>query len=148
MMRPQLPVQPKPNPNNKVVQCIDIQNQPIFSLFPMQCNDIHLRSGKIVEPIIDDVTPFDPNKEDIKKHDVPEEVQSSSNTVAETTKPPFPEHLSLTKTPEPPAFNLLGELKNLYVKIPLLQALRDVPIYERTMRDSCVRNLVGKPKTP
>jgi hypothetical protein len=37
-MRPQLPVQPNPNPNNKVVQCIDIQNQPILSLFPAQSN--------------------------------------------------------------------------------------------------------------
>jgi hypothetical protein len=68
-----------------------------------------------------------------KKHDVPEEVQSSSSTTVETTKPPFPKHLALTKTPEPPAFNLLWELKILYVKIPLLQALRDVPIYARTM---------------
>jgi hypothetical protein len=42
MMRPQLPVQPNPNPNNKAVQCIDIHNQPTLSLFPMQCNDIHL----------------------------------------------------------------------------------------------------------
>jgi hypothetical protein len=82
MMRPQLPVQPNPNPNNKAVQCIDIQNQPILSLFPAQCNDIHLRSRKIVEPIIDDVTSSDSDKEEIKKHDVPEEVQSSPNTVA------------------------------------------------------------------
>jgi hypothetical protein len=148
MMRPQLPVQPNPNPNNKAVQCIDIQNQPILSLFPAQCNDIHLRSGKIVEPIIDDVTSSDSNKEEIKKHDVPEEVQSSSNTVAETTKPPFPERLALTKTPEPPAFNLLGELQNLYVKIPLLQALRDVPIYARTMRDICVKKPGRKTKDP
>jgi hypothetical protein len=42
IMRPQLLVQPNPNPNNKVVQCIDIQNRPILSLFPAQCNDIHL----------------------------------------------------------------------------------------------------------
>jgi hypothetical protein len=42
MMRPQLPVQPNPNPNNKAMQCIDIQNQPILSLFPAQCNYIHL----------------------------------------------------------------------------------------------------------
>jgi hypothetical protein len=133
MIRPQLPVQPNPNPNNKAVQCIDIQNQPILSLFLTQCNDIHLRSGKIVEPIIDDVSSFDSDKEEIKKHDSPEEVQPCSNTLAETTEPPFPECLSLTKTPELPAFNLLGELQNLYVKIPLLQALRDVPIYARTM---------------
>jgi len=87
----------------------------------VQCNDIHLLSGRIVEPTIDDVTSYD--KEETKNHDVPEEVQSSSNNVAETTKPPFPEHLALTKMPEPRAFNILGELQNLYVKIPLLQEL-------------------------
>jgi hypothetical protein len=54
----------------------------------------------------------------------------------------------LTKTPEPPAFNLLGELQNLYVKIPLLQALRDVPIYARTMRDICVKKPGKKTKDP
>jgi hypothetical protein len=147
-MRPQLPIQPNPNPNNKVVQCIDIKNQPILSLFLAQCNDIHLRSGKIVEPIIDDVTTSDSNKEEIKKHDSPEEVQPSSNTVAEAAEPSFPERLALTKTLEPPAFNLLGELQNLYVKIPLLQALRDVPIYVITMRDICVKKPGRKTKDP
>ena len=34
----------------------------------MQCNDIHLRSGKIVEPIIDDITSSDPDKEETEKH--------------------------------------------------------------------------------
>jgi hypothetical protein len=74
-----------------------------------------------LEPVIADVTSSD--KEETKEHDVPEEVQSSSNNAAETAKPPFPKRLALTKMPEPPAFNLLGKLKNLYVKIPLLQAL-------------------------
>jgi hypothetical protein len=97
-----------------------------------------------VEPTIADVT--SPDKEATEEHDAPEKVQSSSNNAAETT--PFPKHLALTKTPEPPAFNLLGELQNLYVKIPLLQALRDVPIYARTMRDICVKSLVGKPRIP
>jgi hypothetical protein len=54
----------------------------------------------------------------------------------------------LTKTPKPPAFNLLGELQNIYVKIPLLQALRDVPIYARTMRDICVKKPGRKTKDP
>jgi hypothetical protein len=146
MMRPQLPVQPNPNTNNKAVQFIDIHNHPTLSLFPAQCNDIHLRPGKIVEPIIVDVNSFD--KEETKKHDAPEEVQSSSNTAAEIAKPPFPEHLALTKMPEPPAFNLLGELQNLYVKIQLLQALRDVPIYARIMRDICVKKPGRKTKDP
>jgi hypothetical protein len=92
-MRPQLPVQPNPNPNNKAVQCIDIYNQPTLSLLPAQCNDIHLRSGRIVEPTIADVN--SPDKEATKEHDAPEKVQSSSNNATETT--PFPERLALTK---------------------------------------------------
>ena len=47
-----------------------------------------------------------------------------------------------------PQFNLLGELKNLYVKIPLLQALQDVTIYARTVRDLCTRRLGKKPMDP
>ena len=99
-----------------------------------------------MEPTIADVTSFD--KEETKEHDVPKKVQSSSNNVAETSTPPFPEHLSLTKAPKPPAFNILGELQNLDVKIPLLQSLRDVPIYARTMRDICVKKPGRKTKDP
>jgi hypothetical protein len=97
-----------------------------------------------VEPAIANVT--SPDKEETQEHDAPEKVQSSSNNAAETT--PFPEHLALTKAPELPAFNLLGELQNLYVKIPLLQALRDVPIYARTMRDICIKKPGRKTKDP
>ena len=49
---------------------------------------------------------------------------------------------------EQPQFNLLGELKNIYVKIPLLQALHDVPIYAKTVRDLCVRKPGRKPRDP
>jgi len=47
-----------------------------------------------------------------------------------------------------PQFNLLGELKNLYVKIPLLQALQGIPIYARTVWDLCTKKLGRKPKDP
>jgi hypothetical protein len=97
-----------------------------------------------VEPTIADVT--SPDKEATKEHDAPEKVQSSSNNASETT--PFLERLALTKTPEPPTFNLLGELQNLYIKIPLLQALCDVPIYARTMRDIYVKKPGRKTKDP
>ena len=49
---------------------------------------------------------------------------------------------------EQPHFNLLGELKNLYVKIPLLQALHDVPIYAKTIWELCVRKPGRKPRDP
>lgn len=80
----------------------------------MQCNDIHLRSGRIVEPIIDDITSSGSDKEKTEKdkssNKGAETVEPPFNKTAETTEPPFPERLTLTKTPEPPAFNLLGEL--------------------------------------
>ena len=141
-------MQPKPNPNNnKALQVIDVQNQPVS---PMQCNDIHPHSGRIVEPIIDDIT--DSDKEEVGKekpaNNTAETVESLSNNTAQIANPPFPERLALTKTLEPPAFNLLGELQNLYVKIPLLQALRDVPIYARTVRDICIKKPGRKAKDP
>ena len=47
-----------------------------------------------------------------------------------------------------PQFNLLRELRNLYVKIPLLQALQDVPIYARTIWDMCTKKPGRKPRDP
>ena len=49
---------------------------------------------------------------------------------------------------EQPQFNLLGELKILYVKIPLLQTLHDVPIYAKIVWDLCVRKPGRKPRDP
>jgi len=118
----------------------------------MQYTDIHLRSGRVVEPIINDITSSNSHKEEAEKNNLPNEgaetVKPPSNKIAETVEPPFLERLALAKTPEPPIFNILGELQNLYVKIPLLQALRDVPIYARTVRDICIKKLGRKAKYP
>jgi hypothetical protein len=45
-----------------------------------------------------------------------------------------------------PNFDIVGELKNLYVKIPLLQALQDIPIYAKTIKELCGRKPVRKIK--
>ena len=63
-------------------------------------------------------------------------------------QPPYPERLMLPRAGGKPQFNLLGELKNLYVKIPLLQALQDVPIYARTIRDLCTKKPGRKTRDP
>ena len=63
-------------------------------------------------------------------------------------QPPYPEILMLPRTGGQSQFNLLGELRNLYVKIPLLQALQDVPIYARTVRDLCTKKPGRKPRDP
>lgn len=43
-------------------------------------------------------------------------------------------------------FDLLGELKNLYIKIPLLQAIQDIPIYAKTIKELCAKKSVRKIK--
>jgi len=51
--------------------------------------------------------------------------------------------------PSPQAeFDLLGELQNLFVKIPLLQAMKDVPIYAKTLREYCSKKPTKKTKDP
>jgi hypothetical protein len=49
-----------------------------------------------------------------------------------------------------PNFDIIGELENLYVKIPLLQALQDTPIYAKIIKELCgkkpIRN-VNNPST-
>ena len=63
-------------------------------------------------------------------------------------EPPYPERLMLPKVVGQLQFNLLGELKKNYVKIPLLQALQGIPIYARTVRDLCTRKPGRKPMDP
>ena len=60
----------------------------------------------------------------------------------------LPNWLILPRVGGLPQFNLLGELKNIYVKIPLLQALQDIPIYDRTIRDLCTKKPGKKPRDP
>jgi hypothetical protein len=43
-----------------------------------------------------------------------------------------------------PQFDVLDELKNVYIKIPLLQAIKDIPIYTKAMKDICLKKLARK----
>jgi len=47
----------------------------------------------------------------------------------------------MTIQPTPEETELLGELKHLCVKIPLLQAIKYVPIYNRLIKEKCFRHL-------
>eukprot|EP00253_Pinus_taeda_P008877 PITA_08877 len=38
-----------------------------------------------------------------------------------------------------PDFDILGELQNLYIKIPFLQAIQDIPIYAKTIKELCIK---------
>lgn len=51
------------------------------------------------------------------------------------TDPPYPEILSLRKQIPRREFYFLGELENLFVKILLLHAMKDVSIYAKTIKE-------------
>jgi hypothetical protein len=57
-----MPVKTNPNPNNKSVQNIDIHNVLALSITPMPCDEINLRSGRIVEPIVEDAPSSESDK--------------------------------------------------------------------------------------
>jgi len=74
----------------------------------------------------------------------------SQNIVARGchTGPPYPERLSLRKPSPHPEFIFLGEMHNLFVKILLLHALKDIPIYAKIIKEYCSKKPGRKPKDP
>jgi hypothetical protein len=54
--------------------------------------------------------------------------------------------LNIKKTYTPEEDELLGELKSLCVKIPLLQAIKDVPIYNKFIKEECLKKPGRKKK--
>ena len=74
-------------------------------------------------------------------------INKKSSSKNEKT-PPYPERLAISKIEPQPEFDLIGELKKNCVKILLLQAIRDIPIYTKAIRDVCVKRPERKPKDP
>jgi hypothetical protein len=60
--------------------------------------------------------------------------------------PPFPKILGLEKPLPQPKFDLLEELRNMCVKIPLFQTIKNVPIYSQTIKELCIINPSRKRK--
>ena len=56
-----------------------------------------------------------------------------------TSSSPFPKRLIIPRPIQHPNFDILGELKNLYIKIPILQAIQDITIYARTIKELCIK---------
>eukprot|EP00253_Pinus_taeda_P024767 PITA_24767 len=82
----------------------------------------------------------DPNNRQAQQEVEEDKEESESKAI-----PPFPERLSRTTQPTPEETELLGELKQLCVKIPLLQAIKYVPIYNKLIKEKFFSHL-GKCK--
>jgi len=93
----------------------------------MEIQEINLRSGRV---LTDNQPPSLPRASE-------EEREESMPRVNPT---PFSERLTHPVHPNPEDNELLGELKNLCVKIPLLQAIKDVPIYNKLIKDMCFKH--------
>ena len=135
--QPQLPAQPAPNPNSAKPS----SQQQRYSI---TLNDIHLRSGTTLaspqQPIIMEVD--DTNIES---------VQEPTNVVSPTAKkPPFPSRLTEQVFPNENqvALDFLDQLKQMTVKIPFLDAIKEVPIYSKAIKEVYVKTLGRKKKDP
>ena len=61
---------------------------------------------------------------------------------------PYPEILNEAKNVIQVDFDFLTELKILHVQIPFLQEIQDFPIYSKTVKELCIKNLGRKPQDP
>jgi hypothetical protein len=53
--------------------------------------------------------------------------------------PPFPERLLIEKLIIQSEFDIMIELRNVCVKIPLIQAIKYVPIYAKTIKELFIK---------
>jgi len=90
----------------------------------VEIQELNLRSGKVLS-----------DNQPLPKDDEEEKEESEPKAI-----PPFPERLFGTTQPTPEETELLGELKQLCVKIPLLQAMKDVPIYNKMIKEKCFKH--------
>ena len=115
---------------------------------------MHLQSGRVVQtenvPTIIEEEENSELEEEPKKIDKPNPIVTTNkeSSFENEKTPPYPKRLAIAKTEPQPKFDLIGELKILYVKIPLLQAIQDIPIYTKAIRDVCVKKPGRKPKDP
>eukprot|EP00253_Pinus_taeda_P012276 PITA_12276 len=115
-----------------------------------ECNDLQLRPGHIIQTEgnktvqIEDQLP----KEQLLQEE--DENRQQTQNQATTSSPPFPERLVIPRPIQQPNFDILGELQNLYIKIPFLQAIQDIPIYAKTIKELCIkrprRNVIDNPR--
>ena len=92
-LRPQLPTQPNPNPNNRPVQSIQIIETPEIETDLRECNDLQLRSGRIIEIEGDKTAQVEnqlPIEQPLQEEDV---IRQETHNQVITSSPPFPERL-------------------------------------------------------
>eukprot|EP00253_Pinus_taeda_P030943 PITA_30943 len=146
----QIPAQPVPNPNNRAERpAYNVDEGPSYPTLPLQ--NINLRSGKVLHKESPSVEKQGENEEN--ENDTP--IQRKPNDdikhkqMQPLQPPPFPNRLVQTKLPMSiPQFDVLDELKNVYIKILLLQAIKDISIYTKAIKELCLKKPTRKRVDP
>ena len=86
--------------------------------------------------------------EDVNIPKIPVHTHPSQEPIQEKRVPPFPKRLVIEKPIVHLEYNILNELKNICVKIPLLQAIKDIPIYSKVIKELCIKRPGKKKKDP
>jgi len=159
-----------PNPNNKNPQnayMVEGQQFPTYMIVPP--NDVQLSSGRVLGKPSIDVQKQDTSEEDSLKANKGSKESSLQNPTIQKEKekesppttpivkqptfsstPHFPEILQIDKGVEKqillPDYDFLDELKNVCIKIPLLQSIREIPILAKTIKELSLKRLGRKPR--
>ena len=128
-----MPAQPNPNPKNSQAQQV-YSGETSYPAYVVEIQEINLRPGRILP----DNQPPSPHKE----------VEEKGEKINLKENPPFSKRLAQPHQPTPEETELLGELKQLCVKIPLLQAIKDVPIYNKMIKEKASSIQAGTKEMP
>ena len=74
----------------------------------------------------------------------PQQISTQQEQNKPKDSPPFPKRLEQSETTPQPDFDFLEKIQNLCVKIPLIQAIKDVPIDSKDVRDLCLKKQGGR----
>jgi hypothetical protein len=80
--------------------------------------------------------------------EIPPHIPHPSEIPQKTNPPPYPERLLVKKSEVALGQYLETELRNICVKILLLQAIKDIPIYAKIVREICIKNTGRQRKEP
>ncbi|XP_057833624.1 uncharacterized protein LOC131044307 [Cryptomeria japonica] len=141
----QFPSQPTPNLNNKPQQQkVYSADSNLYPAFDVSLGDIHLCLRTTLP------TPSTPliNELPEEEEEHPNLAKDLEPTRLSNLEPPFPQRLEIVKQKEETIFEILDQLKHIFVNIPLFQAMNDVPIYGKAIKEACLKKPRRKAKDP
>jgi hypothetical protein len=153
-----MPAQPLPNPNNKQHQPLQpmyLEKSNQYLTYALDIHNIHLRSRTTLPapqpPVITEIPkPALERPTDLAKHNPILGIVSKEPILQYQVKLPYPQRLHITpsKSMEEPTFDILDQLKNMHIQVPIFQAIKDVPIYGKAINEVCLKKSGRKRKDP